>query len=540
VIVLGLSGGHDGNWCLVADGVVLGAYEKERFTRVKHDGGEVLSLVPGTLADLGIDCSAIDIVATTEPVYRGTGPGLNRITDGHYDAVDDWQWHEVECLGRRLRCLYVPHHLAHASYARYSAGFESTAVITWDGGGDFNFGNAYACTTLSSWRGPRLEWIERIPESDLGSLWAVYARHLFGDRHAAGKVMGLAAYGSQRLVEPMAERFLRPVEGRLAGADTLIDPYPALDPAPFFDEPCDWQAPVAADAAAALQAVTTRAGTSLAAHARTVTGHANLALAGGVALNGYLTTAIRRSAGFDEVFVPPAVHDGGLAVGCAQFAAHHVLGEPYVACQQENLAFLGRSYSQERCRAAIGHDGRRVDVDDAEIIAARLLSQGGIVGWFEGRSEHGPRALGHRSILSGVTSTEIRDRLNRDIKFREPFRPVAPVVPDDQAADWFDMDWSSPLMMYIVESRSETKRMAPAAVHTDGTSRVQTVAADTSLARVAKHYGELTGVPIIVNTSLNVRSPIVETPEEAVDVFGRVPLDALYLDGWLIERGGRS
>ena len=538
MVILGLSGGHDGNWCVVADGVVLGAYEKERFTRVKHDGGEVVSLVPTTLRDLGIDSSAIDIVATTESIYRGSGPGLHRLTDGHYGAVDQWQWHEVECLGRRLPCLYVPHHLAHAAYARYLSGFESTAVLTWDGGGDFNFGDAGACTTLSSWRGPRLEWIERIPDSDLGSLWAIYALNIFGDRHAAGKVMGLAAYGSHRLVDAMAERFLRPVQGRLAGACTMVDPYPALDPAPFFEGPCNWQAPVAADAAAAVQELTTRAGTSLAIRARHVTGHSNLALCGGVALNGYLNTAVRRCAGFDDVFVPPAVHDGGLATGCALFAAHHVLEQPYIARRHEELAFLGRSYGPERCRAAVGSEGRPVSVDEAELIAARLLARGGIMGWYEGRSEHGPRALGHRSILSGVTDIAQRERLNRSIKFREPFRPVSPIVPEAEAPRWFDIDWSSPLMMYIVESRADTRRMAPAAVHADGTSRVQTVGPDTSMGRIAAHYGELTEVPIIINTSLNVQSPIVETPEEAVDVFRRVPLDAMYVGGWLIEREG--
>jgi len=337
-------------------------------------------------------------------------------------------------------------------------------------------------------------------------------------------------------VEPMAERFLRPVEGRLAGACTLIDPYPSLDPPPFFDRPSDWKAPLAADAAAALQELTTRAGASLARRARAATGHSHLALAGGVALNGYLNTSVRRSAGFDDVFVPPAVHDGGLATGCALFAAHHVLEQPYFARQHEPLVFLGRSYGPDRCRAAVGREGRPVEVDEAEFIAARLLAEGGIVGWYEGRSEHGPRALGNRSILSGVTNTDIRDRLNRSIKFREPFRPVAPVVPEAEAARWFDIDWSSPLMMFIVDSREETRRLAPAAVHTDGTCRVQTVAPKTSMGRIAANYGERTGIPMIINTSLNVRSPIVETPEEAVDVFRNVPLDALYVDGWLIQR----
>ncbi|MEO7261933.1 MAG: carbamoyltransferase C-terminal domain-containing protein [Jatrophihabitantaceae bacterium] len=537
MIILGLSGGHDSNWSIVADGVVLAAYEKERFTRKRHDGGEIATLVPATLAAHNLDMDSIDLIATSEPVYPRTGPGLERLTAGSYDDVADWQWHEVEFLGHRRPCVLVPHHLAHASYARYSSGFAATAVITWDGGGDFHFGNAYACTTVSSWRGSQLEWIQRVQDSDFGSLWSVYARGIFTDRHAAGKVMGLAAFGSQRLVDPMSERFVRPLDGLLAGAQTLIDPYPSLDPPPFFDSPLPWEHPVAADAAHALQELTTRAGTSLARALHSATGHANLALAGGVALNGYLNTAVRQRAGFEDVFIPPAVDDGGLATGAALFATHHVLGQRYEPARPRQLAFLGGCYPKDRSMAAAGVDARAVDLAEAESATARIMAAGGIVGWYSGRSEHGPRALGNRSILGGAASPTTRERLNRTIKFREPFRPVAPVVVDTEAAAWFDLDWPSPYMMFIVDCRERTRQLAPSAVHFDGTARVQTVSQDSSLGRIATLYGEHTGIPLIVNTSLNVGTPIVETPEEAMQVFDRVPLDAMYLDGWLIDRG---
>jgi carbamoyltransferase len=541
VIILGLSGGHDANWCVIKDGVLLGAFEKERFTRRRHDTGEVVSLVAPSLAFLGLRLEDIDFLATSDPVYRGTGPGHRRLSGKEYQRLDDWQWEVAECLGRTFRSVNVPHHLAHAAYARYTSGFKDTAVLTWDGGGDYHNAGAYACTTVSSWRGDELEWIERIEDSDFGSLWSVYARAIFNDRHAAGKLMGLAALGSDRLIGAMADRFLAPVPMLLDAAWTVRDPWAELDmdQPPFLDEGRSWELPAVQDLAHAVQAITTQAGLSMAESVRRLTGQRHLALAGGVALNGYLNTAIKRRAGYDDVFLPPAVHDGGLAVGCALFAAHNALGIPYSFSPAPTIDFVGMAYSEETVAHALRDaslGATRMEREEAETLVVRALVAGQIVGWYEGRSEHGPRALGNRSILSSPTDDRLRQRLNGMIKFREPFRPVAPVIPVDVAAAYFDMSWVSPHMMYIVEAQPETARLAPAVVHVDGTSRVQTVPTECSLGRIAAAFGHATGVPIIVNTSLNVRTPIVETPRDAIQVFLQVPLSMLYVDGWLLRR----
>jgi carbamoyltransferase len=170
--------------------------------------------------------------------------------------------------------------------------------------------------------------------------------------------------------------------------------------------------------------------------------------------------------------------------------------------------------------------------------AAQVLARGGFVAWYEGRSEHGPRALGSRSILSSPLDDGYRWRLNDEVKFREPFRPVAPVVREEDAAGYFDLDRPSPYMMRIVDALPPTVAAAPAAVHRDNTSRVQTVAPDSGLGLIASRFGELTGTPIVINTSLNVRSPIVETPAEALEVFRRSPIDLLFADGWLADASG--
>src|SRR3954462_2811968 len=166
MIVLGVTGGHDANWCVVRDGVLLGAFEKERFSRKRHDTGEVVSLIPATLARLGLTVADIDLVATSEPVWRNTGSGVRRLSGRTYRSIDTWEHHVVEALGRILPCVSVPHHLAHAAYAAYTGGSDDTSVITWDGGGDNFTEDAYTSTSVSRWKDGRLEWIERVDNCD--------------------------------------------------------------------------------------------------------------------------------------------------------------------------------------------------------------------------------------------------------------------------------------------------------------------------------------------------------------------------------------
>jgi carbamoyltransferase len=534
MIVLGVSGGHDANWCVVRDGVVLGAYEKERFTGVRHDGGEVTGLIPQTLRYLGLSIADVDVIATSEPVHRGKDPGTRKLAGAKYRSPGEWTHQVVECLGRILPCVSVPHHLSHAAYARYASTEPATTVITWDGGGDFYTEDAYCSTSVSRWEGQQLVWIRRLRNSDLGSLWFTYARAIFGDGNHSGKLMGLAALGSDRLTDEMRELFIRPLMPPFEGGVTVKDCWPDYDAPPLIKGPLHWSQSQAADIAYAVQAITTQACLSIASGAARTAGADALALSGGVALNGYANTALRTSGLFGRVFVPPAVNDGGIALGAALFATHHVLAVPWAAGSQPTWAFLGMGWSREDAADSLRQTGLRwrpVEQEEAEHLAAAAVADSKIVAWYQGRAEHGPRALGNRSILALPADTAMKDRVNAEIKFREPFRPLAPVVPERVASKYFDIDGPSPWMMHIVPALAPCRGAAPGAVHADGTARVQTVDAGTPLGRITEEVGKLTGTPIVLNTSLNVRTPIVNTPAEAIAAFAATPMDLLFLDG---------
>ncbi len=539
MIVLGVSGGHDANWCVVRDGIVLGAFEKERFTGIRHDGGEVLSLIPATLTYLSLTIEDVDLVATSEPVHRDTDSGLRRIGGNRYRAPDKSAHQVVECLGRVLPCVSVPHHLSHAAYARYACDAEDLTVITWDGGGDFYTEDAHCATSVSRWNGSNMSWFKRLRNSDLGSLWFTYSRAVFGDGNHAGKLMGLSALGTDRLVQDARDLFLRPAPAPFDSAVTVKDCWPDYDAPPLTRRLGDWRDPQAADIARAVQTVTTEACLSLAESVSQVVGGGALALSGGVALNGYANNAVQRSGSFDSVFVPPAVHDGGIALGAALFATHHVLQVPRPAPEANHWDFLGMGYGRgevERALQASGLRWRPVVPEEAEALAVEALLSERVIAWYSGRSEHGPRALGNRSILALPHFPSIRDRINRSIKFREPFRPLAPVVPVGSASRWFDVVGPSPWMMHIVDTLGGLEDKAPSAVHADGTARVQTVDATSVMGRLAETVGERTGLPMLLNTSLNVKTPIVNDPSGALSAFAEVPIDLLFLEGCLVEK----
>lgn len=539
MIVLGVSGGHDANWCVVRDGTVLGAFEKERFTGVRHDSGEVLSLIGPTLGYLGLSIADVDLIATSEPVHRNTESGLRRLAGAKYRSPDEWTHQVVECLGRVLPCVSVPHHLSHAAYARYASPEPSTTVITWDGGGDFYTEDAYCSTSVSRWEGQKLLWLRRLRNSDLGSLWFTYARAIFGDGNHSGKLMGLAALGTDRLVDQLRDLFIRPLMPPFEGGVTVKDCWPDYDSPPLIDGPLPWSEPLAADIAYAVQAVTSEACLSIASCAAQTAGRDAVAMSGGVALNGYANTALQASGLFGRTFVPPAVNDGGIALGAALFASHHVMELPWQPGGQQTWAFLGMGYDRAdaaRCLGKTSFDWGPVEPDEAEQLAAQALAGRQVVAWFQGRAEHGPRALGNRSILALPDDSATKDRINATIKFREAFRPLAPVIPEDAVRQYFTLDHPSPWMMYIVDATPACVAAAPAAVHTDGTARVQTTDASTPLGRITAGVGELTGTPIVLNTSLNVRTPIVNDPAGALAAFAATPIDVLFLEGHVVRK----
>ena len=540
MVVLGICGGHDANWCVFKDGKLMGAFEKERFSRIRHDEGYIMDLVDETLGRLGISPDEVSFIATSESNFKGTDPGLHYIKKRIYDEPDQWVDMQVEYHGKIIPCFAIPHHLCHAAYSYYSSNEDDSVVLTWDGGGDFYTTNAYTSTSISYWNNKKLQWFDRVDNSDIGSLWHIYSKVIFQNPFAAGKLMGLAAVGNDSLVKAFSDYAMRPVRGKLSPAFSIKNCWPDED-YPMFRNANSWELSEAANIAYAIQDITIKAGLELANRAYSISGSKILCVGGGCALNGSLSTQISKSTPFEKVFVPPSVHDGGLSIGAVLFTLNNILNVSTQKISENELVFNGLEYSDDDClRALKEYDvkWRIIGPDNIHMYAAEQLRNGKIVAWYEGKSEHGPRALGHRSFLADPRFAGMKDRLNNTVKFREPFRPIAPVVLEADMKLCSDDIERSPFMMHIVSTSEEFQRKNPSAIHIDGSARVQSVNEDNPMGMIIRHLKNMDDGYSILNTSFNCREPIVETPLEAVRTFFKVPVDVLCLNGkYCVERG---
>jgi carbamoyltransferase len=267
----------------------------------------------------------------------------------------------------------------------------------------------------------------------------------------------------------------------------------------------------------------------------------NLCLAGGVALNAVVNGRIRPETPFEEVYVQPAAGDSGTAVGAAYWVWNQELGRPRSFVMEH--AYTGPGYSDEECARAIaaaGLEGERLDDDALFPAVAARIADGDVVGWFQGRMEFGPRALGHRSIVVDPRRPDMKEILNARIKHREPFRPFAPSILAEATGDWFEQDYASPFMVLVYKTRPDKRAEIPAVNHVDDTGRLQTVEERVSprYHRLISEFGKLTGVPVVLNTSFNENEPIVMTPEQAVETFQKTKMDLLVLGNRVVRRNG--
>lgn len=549
--VLGLCYSHDASAALLRDGVPVCAIQQERLTRRKHDGSassiDLRESIQYCLDSAGIELGDLSLVVENSPNvlycrHRGSVLGMQapRLLDAL--PVD--------------RVVQVSHHLAHAHLAYGTSPFESCAVLVADGQGNFvddldpeevaaagagalpadlERQSVYlftpaGWTTLRKDVSPAHRSFAR--PGGLGHLYELVSGYVFRSRHDAGKLMGLAAFGT-----PTADDLLCIGEdGSLQFPEAWVGRQvhrPGPSPDQFrvrFQE--------YANLAASAQAAVERGMVALARWAHVATGQANLAMSGGVVLNCNANRLVRKAAGFDEVFVTPAASDAGISLGCAYYGEMHVLGHPKQAIDYRDD--LGRQYSDAEVVAACESRGDRVRPlrpDDVPTEVARRLASGQIGGWFQGGSEFGPRALGHRSILADPRDSSVRRHLNREVKVREGFRPFAPAVLAEAAGDLFDLS-SSPFMLETAVVDPGWRSRLGAVVHVDGTSRIQTVRRDREpeLHRVIAAFAAETGVPAVVNTSFNGRGePIVETPDEALDALARMPLDFVAMGPFVVE-----
>jgi len=573
--VLGLNAYHgDAAAALVVDGELVAAAEEERFNRVKHCAGFPSLAARWCLQDAGVAPEDLDHVAVSRDpranlgrkllrtVRHGASPRYLRERLQNAARIRDVgaalaEAVGVETLGAEIH--NVEHHQAHVASAFFVSPFADAAILSVDGFGDF------ASTMLAEGHRNHFDVLERVtyPHS-LGIFYTAVTQWLgfpkYGDE---GKVMGLAPYGRpayaeemHRLVSldgPLFELGLdffthdtegvdmtwdqgSPSIGRIYSERLVELLGPAREPGAPVTELYE-------DVAASLQVVLEEAYLHLCGTLYERTKLPALCLAGGVALNAVANGRILQETPFRELYVQPAAGDSGTAVGAAFYVWNQVLDNPRGFVMEH--AYTGPMYDDEAIRSALadaGLDAERLEDDALFAEVANRIAAGDVVGWFQGRMEFGPRALGHRSIVADPRSHDMKDILNERIKHREPFRPFAPSILAERTSEWYEQDYPSPFMVLVYKTAAEKREEIPAVNHVDDTGRLQMVEH-----RVAPRYHRLiseferrTGVPILLNTSFNENEPIVMTPRDALETFKKTRIDVLALGNYLVRRDGAS
>lgn len=581
---------HDAAAALVRDGRIVAAAEEERFTRRKHDYDFPRHAIDFCLQAGGIRGADLDYVAFFEKPFvkferlllscLQTFPRSHRL---FREAMITWLGDKLwvkDLIRRRLgvpasRILFSEHHLSHAASAYYCSPFDEAAVLTVDGVGE------WTTASVGLGRGTELRLLKeiRFPHS-LGLLYSAFTAFLgFEVNDGEYKVMGMAPFGTPRYADRVGRLIRLGGDGSFeldmdyfafhySPERTYSDRFLALfgEPrrpeAPFFTAtsgypayygplPGDHAAQSArnqyyADVAASIQAVTEEALLGLAREAHRQTGLRRLCLAGGVALNSVANGRLLRDGPFDELFIQPAAGDGGGALGAALYAYHAVLGQPRGGVMEH--AYWGADLAEAEVAAFLDtHAIRHERFDDEARLVERVVDEllaGKVVGWCQGRFEWGPRALGHRSILADPRRPDMKDTVNVKIKFREPFRPFAPSVVAGRAGEFFalpepERHYPARFMLYVVDVRAGQRERIPAVTHVDGTARVQTVPEGLAprYHRLIDTFGKATGVPVLLNTSFNLRGePIVNTPAEAFGTFTRSGIDVLVLGDRVVAK----
>jgi carbamoyltransferase len=424
------------------------------------------------------------------------------------------------------KLIIINHHLAHAYGVFHSSSFPEAAVLIVDGRGSDKE------TQSLFYAGPSgIELIDKTDQIGIGLLYAAVTQAIGFGLLQEGKTMGLAPYG-RGVGDPVFD-----FGGKFSGIVTDYSRFctdgnyairaPHRPIRTFEDK---------ARAAFEVQEECERALLHLARYAKERTGARYLCLSGGVALNSVSNYQILKSGLFEDIFINPAASDTGIPLGCALYGYYSMGGK----LRSEISPYLGPTYPSKKIEEAINrYSGYRVFRNDARHLACKLLAANRIVGRFEGRSEMGPRALGHRSILMSPLKPENKDVLNARVKFREAFRPFAPAVLEERAAEYFEIDRACPYMLLIPPVRKEKRHLIPAVTHVDGTARLQTVTRERNGAfyDIIEEFGKLTGVPVILNTSFNVAGePIVETPTDAIKCFLSTDIDALLIEDILLVK----
>jgi carbamoyltransferase len=551
---------HDSAAALLRDGVVVAACQEERLSRKKHDSDFPSRAIKYVLAEAGLRPDELDAVGFYDKpllkfermlsTYIATFP---RSFNSFRKAIPVWLHEKLwvpSIIRKELKpykgpIFFAEHHMSHAASCFLLSPFEEAAILTVDGVGE------WATASFGVGRGTDIQMFKeiRFPHS-LGLLYSAFTYYLgFKVNSAEYKVMGLAPYGKPVHYDRIMKEMVRLNED---GSFKLNMDYFSYDYGltmtngrfdDFFGgpprKPETWMTEREFDIAASVQKVCEEVVLSMARHLHRETGLRRLCMAGGVALNCVANGKVIRETPMKELFVQPAAGDAGGAVGVAHYIYNTLgkkpRGKPWTH------AYLGPAYEDPAIREYL--EGQRAGYEvlaDRHLVekTARLIAEGNVVGWFQGRMEFGPRALGGRSILADPRDPKMRDTLNMKIKFREGFRPFAPSVLADKASEWFEIDGDSPYMLLVAQVPQQ-KRVIPSVTHVDGSARLQTVTrAESPLYYdLIAEFGRLTGVPVVINTSFNVRGePIVCTPHDAYLCFMRTNMDYLVLGHHLLAK----
>jgi len=580
--ILGINAYHgNASAAIVSDGRLVAAVEEERFNRVKYAAGFPSAAIRYCLDAAGITLREVDHIAIprnpwarlgTKLLYALKMPSFARERAkvlARFVGIPEALAQSFDVAPETIRAQYhrIEHHQAHLASTFFVSPFDEAALLSADGLGDF------ASTMWGTGHGNRMRIDGAIafPHS-LGMYYTAVSQYLgfrkFGDEY---KVMGLAAYGEPAYLEEF-RRIVRTNggigfrmgldyfqhhrtgpemtwsdAGKTPELGAMFSDYmvkrlgPARDPAAPVEK-------MHRDGAATLQARLEEVlfGMLRALHARTR--QKAVCLAGGVAFNCVANGKIFDETGFEQIFVQPAAGDAGLAVGAAYFVHHQILGQPRSFVMDHS--YWGPGYTPQQIQAAVTasrlrSEGMEISELPEEVLAreaAKEIAAGKILGWFQGRAEWGPRALGNRSIVADPRRPDMKDVLNARIKHREMFRPFAPSILAESTGEYFEKSYPSPFMTQAYSVRPEKRGAIPAPTHVDGTGRLQTVTqeANPRYWRLIREFGNLTGVPVVLNTSFNDNEPIVCRPEEAIECFLRTKMDVLVLGDVFVRKPGAA
>lgn len=565
--ILGLTTLGDSAAALIKDGQLVAAAEEERFSRKKHHSGFPFEAIRFCLDHAGIELKDVAHVGhywkpwilrhkamqaakaafVSKDMFKARADrGIAQVSDSYLGMFKHPKRLREHFGPSDFKFHYIEHHPSHAASAFFVSPFESAAVLTWDGTGEDT------TTMFARGKGNKLEILKRIklPHS-LGQFYSAVTNYIGFDMFAGDewKVMGLAAYGTPKYYDFFREKVLttngsgdfkfniRVLDHHLAKhyqfPDEIVN---ELGPGRKKGEELSqhhW------DIASSAQKALEDTAIYLVGKLHEMTGEENLCMAGGVAFNSVMNGRIFHETPFKRFFVQPAAGDAGCSVGAAYYVWNQIQGNPRSFVM--NHAYWGPGFTNEECAEALrSEDFEFESLPDEDLLpkVAKMISDGAIVGWFNGRMELGPRALGARSFVADPRRSDMREILNHKVKLREWFRPLAPSMHEEHGNEVFGVEHHDPFMITVIQVADEYKEKIPAVVHVDGTARPQMVNRDVNPRywNLIEEFRKITGIPMLLNTSFNVQEPIVCTPQNAINTFKNSNFDALVLENCLVVR----